>query len=122
MIQYKFKVQGVPSLVPSFSPNRVKISLWDPNENKSYNLQLMSVNQAQKMLDHYKEPAGHQKEQFRRLKDKSDEATAFLWSCTLTRTEAWTFLFCLLSNKRRIASIMLITRSTSGRLGGQFDS
>ena len=81
IIQYKFTVQGAPTLVPSFPPDQVKISVRDPHEQTTHDLQILSVYQSHKTLGHYKEPAGHQKEQFRQLKAKSDKTTAFLWTC-----------------------------------------
>ena len=99
VIQFKVTIQGAPSLVPSPSPSQVKISVWDPHEQTLHDLKLLSVYEPHKTLGHYKEPTGHQKEQFRQLKVKSDEATAFLWTCPLTRTEAWTFYYaCYLTS------------------------
>jgi exonuclease III len=93
VMQYKFTVQGAPSLVPSFPPEQVNLSVWDPNDKVTHTLQLMSVYQSHKTLGHYKEPAGHQKTQFRQLQEKSQETTSFLWTCPLTRSEAWTFYY-----------------------------
>ena len=92
-MQYKFTIQGAPSLVPSFYDDQVKLSVWDPNDEVTHTLQMMSVYQSHKTLGHYKEPAGHQKTQFRNLKEKSDESSAFLWSCPLSRSEAWTYYY-----------------------------
>ena len=99
-MQFKFTVQGAPSLVPEFPADNVQLRVWDPNTKESTTLQIMSVYQAHKTLGHYKEPAGHQKEQFRRLLEKRNDTTSFLWSChDLTRTEAWTFYFaCYLTS------------------------
>ena len=93
VLQFKFTNQGAPSLVPSFNPDQVKIQVWDPNKKHTQTIQLMSVYQAHKTLGHYKEPAGQQKEQFRQLKTKSDDNLAFLWTCPLTRLEAWTYYY-----------------------------
>ena len=92
-MQYKFTVQGAPSLVPSFPSDQVTLSVWDPNDNVGHTLPLMSVYESHKTLGHYKEPAGHQKTQFRQLQEKSNNTTAFLWSCPLSRSEAWTFYY-----------------------------
>ena len=54
---------------------------------------LLSPYQAHKTLGHYKDPAGTQGEQFRQLLRKSDDITKFLWTCPLTRLEAWTFYY-----------------------------
>ena len=99
VIQYKFTPQGAPSIVPSFPDDNVKMRVWDPNDNTSHDLQLLTAYQSHKTLGHYKEPAGHQMEQFRQLKCKSDEVTSFLWSCPLARSEAWTFYYaCYLTS------------------------
>ena len=63
-MQFKFTVQGAPSLVPSSPPpDRVPIRVWDPHEQTDHKVQLLSVYQSDKTLGHYKEPAGHQKEE-----------------------------------------------------------
>ena len=99
VIQFKFTAQGAPSLVPSIPDDQAKISVWDPNQNETHNIQVLNVYQAHKTLGHYKEPAGAQKEQYRQLQTKSEETTAFLWSCPLTREEAWTFYYaCYLTS------------------------
>ena len=99
VMQYKFTPQGAPSLVPSFQSDSAQLNVWDPIANETQTLKLLSVYDAHKTLGHYKEPAGHQKEQFRQLQNKSNETTAFLWSCPLTRAEAWTFYFaCYLTS------------------------
>ena len=99
IMQFKFTVQGAPTLVPEFTADQAQLRVWDPNTSETQTLQIMSVYQAHKTLGHYKEPAGHQQEQFRQLLKKSNDTTAFLWSCPLTRTEAWTFYFaCYLTS------------------------
>ena len=50
-------------------------------------------------------------EQFRQLKKKSDEVTAFLWSCPLTRLESWTFYYaCYLPSVGYPLSCSSLTR------------
>ena len=99
VLHYKFTIQGAPSLVPSLPDDQAKIRVWDPIDKEHHTIPVMNVYQAHKTLGHYKEPAGVQKEQFRQLQTKSEETTAFLWSCPLTRVEAWTFYYaCYLTS------------------------
>jgi hypothetical protein len=46
-----------------------------------------------KTLGHLKEPADAQCRQYQELLQKSNGSTAFLWSCSLTREEAWTYCY-----------------------------
>lgn len=48
---------------------------------------------AHKTLGHYKEPAGTQVTQAQRLRDLCAKNTSFLWTCPLSRREAWTYYF-----------------------------
>ena len=77
VMQYKFTVQGAPSLVPSFPSNQVKLNVWDPNDNVDHTLPLMSVYQSHKTLGHYKEPAGHQKHNSGNSKKKATTLQLF---------------------------------------------
>ena len=99
VLQFRFTAQGAPFLVPSLPDDSTTISVWDPNDKANHNILIMNAYQAHKTLGHYKEPAGAQKEQFRQLLTKSEEKTAFLWSCPLTRAEAWMFYYaCYLTS------------------------
>jgi hypothetical protein len=64
-----------------------------PDRDTSHNqtLEYLPPSVAHKTLGHYKEHTGIQKTQFRQLKAKSDNITAFLWSTHLTREEAWIY-------------------------------
>ncbi len=46
-----------------------------------------------KTLGHLKEPADAQCRQYQELLQKSNGSTAFLWSCSLTREETWTYCY-----------------------------
>ena len=112
VIQYKFTPQGAPSIVPCFPPENVRLRVWDPNDKTSHDLQLLAAYQSHKTLGHYKEPAGHQKEQLRQSKNKSEEVTAFLWTCPLSRSEAWTFYYaCYLTSVSYPLACSSMTRS-----------
>ena len=51
------------------------------------------------------------KEQFRCLQEKSNDTTAFLWKCPLTRSEAWTFYYaCYLLSVSYPLSASSLTR------------
>ena len=67
--------------------------LRDRQTKRDHKLKLLNVHQARKTLGHFKEPVGNQSAQYTNLKKKSDEITAFLWTCPLTRLEAWTYYF-----------------------------
>jgi hypothetical protein len=100
VLQYKFTAQGAPLLVPSIPDDQANICVRDPSDDATHAIQILNVYQAHKTLGHYKQPAGAQKEQFRQLfLAKSEETTAFLWSCPLTRAEAWMFYYaCYLTS------------------------
>ena len=67
------------------------LSVIDPNTNVEGKLEYLSPYTAHTTLGHFKEPAGIQATQFRKLKEKSDSNTEFLWSTPLSRNEAWTY-------------------------------
>jgi hypothetical protein len=71
------------------------VTVPDALEGEEHELQYLSSYEPHKTLGHYKEPAGTQKEQFRKLQEKSTELTKFLWSTHLTREESWTFYFAI---------------------------
>ncbi len=54
---------------------------------------MLSPYTAHKTLGHYKEPAGTQITQAKRLRDLCTTNTSFLWTCPLTRQGAWTYYF-----------------------------
>ena len=93
ILQWKFSPQGAPLLVLVHDDLQSALTVHDRQTNTTHNLQLLSTYTAHKTLGHYKAPIGNQKEQFRQLKKKSDEITAFLWTCPLSRLEAWTYYF-----------------------------
>jgi S-adenosylmethionine:tRNA-ribosyltransferase-isomerase (queuine synthetase) len=69
------------------------VLVTDALTGEDHELQYLSPYEAHKTLGHYKEPAGIQVTQYRKLLEKSNELTSFLWSNHLTREEAWTFYF-----------------------------
>ena len=78
----------------SFNPDDTKVVEWDKSKHCERQLQILPGYTANKTLGYYKEPAGVQKEQYRRLKSHiSDSIANFLWLCSLTRLEAWTFYY-----------------------------
>ena len=93
VMQWKFSFQGAPVLVASHEDFQDGLKVWDRQTQTEHTIQLMSVYEAHKTLGHYKAPIGNQLEQFRQLKKKSDENTAFLWTCPLTKLEAWTYYY-----------------------------
>ena len=93
IMQWKFTEQGAPPLVPLHEAYVDALNIRDTHTSEDLRIQVMSVYQAHKTLGHYKAPVGNQMEQFRQLKKKSDESTAFLWTCPLTQLEAWTYYF-----------------------------
>lgn len=93
ILQWQFSIQGTPVLTPSFPNETTQVTVRDTYTKHRQPLKILSAYQAHKTLGHYKDPAGTQMEQFRQLKSKSDEITKFLWTCPLSRLEAWTFYF-----------------------------
>jgi exonuclease III len=93
VMQWEFTAQGVPTLIPMHEDHINALTVRDSHTGEEHRIQLMSTYQAHKTLGHYKAPIGNQTEQFRQLKKKSDDNTAFLWTCPLTHLEAWTYYF-----------------------------
>ena len=80
-------------LAPLNPEHKDLLKVWDEHTQTYHHLELLSAYKAHKTLGHYKDPAGTQKEQYRQLKKKSDATTAFLWTCHLSRREAWTYYY-----------------------------
>ena len=93
VLQWVFTVSGAPMLVPRHTTLQSKLQVRNNQSNELQDLHLLSAYEAHKTLGHYKAPAGMELEQFRQLKKKSDELTQFLWTCPLSRQEAWTFYY-----------------------------
>ena len=92
LLSWQFSFTGAPILLnqkDSIPPVQVR----DPHSQELCTLEYLPPYTAHKTLGHHKDPAGTQKEQFRKLKAKSDENTKFLWQTKLTREEAWTYYF-----------------------------
>jgi hypothetical protein len=90
ILYWQFASHGAPVLGNIIS-NAQPITVPDPLSGEKYTMEYLPPSVAHKTLGHYKEPMGIQKVQFQRLKEKSDQATEFLWTTHLTRQEAWTF-------------------------------
>jgi hypothetical protein len=90
VLHWQFASHGAPVLGNMMS-NAQPITVPDPLSGKKYTMEYLPPSVAHKTLGHCKEPMGIQKVQFQRLKEKSDQATEFLWTTHLTRQEAWTF-------------------------------
>ena len=90
VVVWKFSLQGAPILV-NMKSELPTISVNDPHTGQEQVLEYLHPYAAHKTLGHYKEPSGIQVEQFRRLKEKSNSITEFLWKMPLTRSEAWTY-------------------------------
>jgi hypothetical protein len=90
VINWKFSIQGAPVLAACASTFQA-LEVRDPLTNRDHSLSYIPPHKAHKTLGHYKEPAGTQVEQFRKLKDKSDSITTFLWSTPVTRSETALF-------------------------------
>ena len=84
---FRFKEHPFSQTLVPRSPLHVS----DPHTGNIQALEYLPPSVAHKTLGHYKEPIGLQKTQFRKLKEKSDRITEFLWSTLLTRGEAWTY-------------------------------
>jgi hypothetical protein len=93
VIQWMFSATGSPVLQLYEAEHQKYIEITDKITGETHPLELLSSYRARKTLGYHKAPAGNQQEQFRQLKAKSDETTAFLWNCPLTRAEAWTYYF-----------------------------
>ena len=93
MLDWRFSKTGSPFLGMYDDELQQRLAVHNTATGASQRITLLSAYKAHKTLGHYKEPAGSQQEQFRQLKKLSDESTAFLWKCPLTRHEAWTYYF-----------------------------
>jgi hypothetical protein len=89
---WTFTSQGAPVL---YSDNNcfANIAVVDPTTGSESTLQYLSPYTAHKTLGHFKEPAGTQRRQFAELLKKSNDATTFIDSCSLTQSEAWTYYY-----------------------------
>lgn len=90
VMSWKFSIQGAPVL-SNIKSELPPLEVFDPLSNTTQLLEFLPPSVAHKTLGHHKEPVGLQKAQFRKLKEKSDQITEFLWSTHFTRDEAWTF-------------------------------
>jgi hypothetical protein len=93
LVVWTFADKGDPVLIHTQQPMQAPLTVVDYLTKEDHELQFLSPYSAHKTLGHYKEPAGTQKEQYRRLSAKSDSTTEFLWKCQLSPVEAWTFYF-----------------------------
>ena len=93
VIQWMFSATGSPVLQLYEAEHQKYLEITDKMTGETHSLELLSSYRAHKTLGYHKAPIGNQQEQFRQLKAKSDETTAFLWNCPLTRAEAWTYYF-----------------------------
>jgi hypothetical protein len=92
VLQWDFSKQGAPILSPK-QGNAPRIITVTDSSGNLHKLQELSPYTAHKTLGHYKDPAGLQIEQKKRLRLLCDGNTKFLWNCPLTRREAWTYYF-----------------------------
>ena len=93
VLQWQFSASGAPVLVPRLPPTAIPVSVIDSQTHQDNPFQMLGAYQAHKTLGHYKEPAGTQSEQYKQLRQKSDDITAFLWTCPLSRLESWTYYY-----------------------------
>ena len=93
MMEWFYSKNGSPFLGMYEKDLQKRLNVYNSETRLLQRLTLLSAYKAHKTLGHYKEPAGSQQEQFRQLKKLSDESTAFLFKCPLTRHEAWTYYF-----------------------------
>ena len=119
VIQWLFSATGSPVLQLYEADHQKNLHITDHMTGTTQQLELLSSYKAHKTLGYHKAPAGNQQEQYRQLKAKSDEMTAFLWNCPLTRSEAWTYYFaCYLPSVgyplASPAAVQSVTSSTSG--------
>ena len=90
---WTFAATGDPVLIHTQQPKDEPLTVVDPFTHKTQALQFLSPYTAHKTLGHFKEPAGTQSGQYRRLWEKSDDITDFLWKCTLDPVGASTFYY-----------------------------
>ena len=93
VLQWQFSSSGAPVLVPRLPSTTQPVSVQDSQTQEAHQFQMLGAYQAHKTLGHYKEPAGSQSEQYKQLRQKSDDITAFLWTCPLSRLESWTYYY-----------------------------
>ncbi len=89
---WAFTSQGAPVLQTD-KDRFASISVQDPTSGIENKLEYLSPYTSHKTLGHFKEPAGTQRRQRDELLAKSNDATKFLDSCSLTQTEAWTYYY-----------------------------
>ncbi|KAI2493074.1 hypothetical protein MHU86_21458 [Fragilaria crotonensis] len=92
IVHWKFATSGAPVLCND-REQFGGVAVSDVITGESYELQYLAPYEAHKTLDHYKEPSGIQTTQYRKLWEKSNALTSFLWSNHITREEAWIFYF-----------------------------
>ena len=92
LLSWQFTSTGAP-ILSNQQHSLPELQVRDPHSQELCTLEYLPPYTAHKTLGHYKDPAGTQKEQFRKLKTKSDDNTKFLWQTKLTREEAWTYYF-----------------------------
>jgi hypothetical protein len=100
VLQWKFAMNGAPVLLPVSKAEQDILTVPDDNQRgKSKKIMVLSPYTAHKTLGHYKEPAGHELTQGMKLRELCERNTRFLWTCPLSRREAWTcyFAYFLLS-------------------------
>jgi hypothetical protein len=89
------------------------IAVVDPTTGSESTLQYLSPYTAQKTLGHFKEPAGTQRRQFAELLKKSNGATTFIDSCSLTQSKAWTYYCaCFLPSIGYLSPIAILLSNT----------
>ncbi|KAI2490272.1 hypothetical protein MHU86_24293 [Fragilaria crotonensis] len=92
VMAWQFTVTGAPILMTDSSQFK-GVRVKDPASGIDQELTYLSPYASHKTLGHYKDPAGTQREQYRQLKSKSDNSVEFLYQCSLTPEEAWTFYY-----------------------------
>ena len=92
-VNYGFTARGHPFLMEPAMIIPHPVEATDPLTETAHELEFLSPTEAHKTLGHYKEPAGTQETQYKKLWKKSDDSTAFIWKCHLTRKEAWTYYY-----------------------------
>ncbi len=92
LVQWIFTTQGAPVLSPKLAErHEEKFSVTDPTTSSTIDIPVLSSYQSHKTLGHYKDPAGSQREQVRQLRKSCKLYTEFMWSSSLTRSEAQIF-------------------------------
>ncbi|KAI2488657.1 hypothetical protein MHU86_25711 [Fragilaria crotonensis] len=94
VLQWKFSMQGAPVLVSGTTEEQALLTVPDTNSSGvPQAITVLSPYTAHKTPGHYKEPAGIQITQGKRLRELREANTKFLWTCPLSRQEAWTYYF-----------------------------